>query len=413
MIYFVCQVIIITHLDAGRRPQTRDKQEIRQGINQNKGNPIEKWLGTVPLSLENLVDPFKQNTSENIPQNSGLPSGSGRISISMPRTGTGKTPSASGVRYSNFREILRERNIFINEIDPSIELVKRAKEIFTDESFPKMDDSLAKNLARDAMKLENKSEKELVRKLVTPLMTDVPVENREMSEDKLWVRAINVPLDPDSPAVSTTLSRPHPDFAFGYPKKSFNKSQLNTIKLFVTESHKNYAMPDDAVIFPFLVVEAKAQSAGGTHFVASNQAANAGAVAMAGTLELAQRISAEDEIDIDQPQFFSISIDYATAYINAHWLSRDTENGAFCFHMGHLQRYVLDADGLKAVNLAAKNILHYGVNTRLTKICGDLDTYSQKIKEKAIIDQSNLASDLLPEEQHQQNPPLKRNMPPC
>lgn len=145
-------------------------------------------------------------------------------------------------------------------------------------------------------------------------------------------------------------------------------------------------MPNKEVIFLFLVVEAKAQSAGGTHFVASNRAANASAVAMVGTLELAQRILAEEEIDLDQPQFFSISIDYAMAYINAHWLSRDIENGAFCFHMRHLQRYFLDVDGLKAVNLAAKNILHYGVNTRLTKICGDLDIYLQKIKEKAIID---------------------------
>lgn len=123
-------------------------------------------------------------------------------------------------------------------------------------------------------------------------------------------------------------------------------------------------MPNGAVIFPFLVVEVKAQSAGGTHFVASNQAVNAGAVAMVGTLDLAQRISAEDEIDLDQPQFFSISIDHETAYINAHLLIRNTENGAFCFHMGHLQRYFLDADGVKAVKLAAKNIIQYGASIR-------------------------------------------------
>ena len=46
-------------------------------------------------------------------------------------------------------------------------------------------------------------------------------------------------------------------------------------------------MPDGQVRFPFLAMEFKAQVSGGIHFMASNQAANAGAVAMEGTLELA------------------------------------------------------------------------------------------------------------------------------
>ncbi len=76
--------------------------------------------------------------------------------------------------------------------------------------------------------------------------------------------------------------------------------------------------------------------------------------------------------------------------------------------MAHLHRYSLNVDGLKAVDLAAKNILHYGVNKRLAKISGDLDTYLGKIKEKAIGGQANLASDSLPEEQQQLKPPRKR-----
>lgn len=90
-----------------------------------------------------------------------------------------------------------------------------------------MDDSLAKNLALDAKKLETKTKKELVKTLVTPLILEimeVHVQSREMSEDKLWVRAINVLLDPDFSAVTNILSRPHLDFAFGYSKKSINKS---------------------------------------------------------------------------------------------------------------------------------------------------------------------------------------------
>ncbi len=289
------------------------------------------------MSLENLEDPFKQNTSGNIPQHSGLPSEFGQISITMPRTGTRETTSAFGVRAPDFRNQLHKRNIFINKIDPSTELVTRAKEIFTDENtFPKMDDALAENLALKARKLETESEKDIITQLVVPLIpaiTEIPVQSLRMSEDKLWLRAIKLPLKKKFSAITTRLPRPQPDFVFGYSEQAFNGSQIDAIEFLVTQSHdespENYALPNEAVILPFLVVEVKAQSTGSTHFVASNQAANAGAVAMVGTLDLAQRISAEDEINLDQPQFFSISIDHETAYINAHWLIRNTEKGHF------------------------------------------------------------------------------------
>lgn len=63
--------------------------------------------------------------------------------------------------------------------------------------------------------------------------------------------------------------------------------------------------------------------------------------------------------------------------------------------MEMLARYFLDAKGIKAANRAVKGILHYGLNERLTKICKLLDIYSQKVKEKAIIDKGDLASDSL------------------
>lgn len=149
------------------------------------------------------------------------------------------------------------------------------------------------------------------------------------------------------------------------------------------------------------------QETGGTHFVATNQAANAGAVAMKGIPELARRISAEGKIDFSEPQFFSISIDHATVYINVHWLSKDAESGAYCFHMRHLQRYFLDVDGLKAVDLAVKNILHYGANKRLLRIRQQLDMYAQKVDDMAPLDKAHLTSDST-SEKHQ----LKRKKHP-
>ncbi len=83
---------------------------------------------------------------------------------------------------------------------------------------------------------------------------------------------------------------------------AFDTNQFMVMKLLLNQSRKDYIMPDGKVRFPFLVMEFQAQATGGTHFVASNQVANAGAVAMEGTLELAQRISAEENVDFDEPQ---------------------------------------------------------------------------------------------------------------
>ena len=65
--------------------------------------------------------------------------------------------------------------------------------------------------------------------------------------------------------------------------------------LLVDQLGKSYAMPDGKARFPFLEIEFKSQATGGTHFVATNQAANAGAIAMEGTLQLTRKISAEGE----------------------------------------------------------------------------------------------------------------------
>ena len=64
--------------------------------------------------------------------------------------------------------------------------------------------------------------------------------------------------------------------------------------------------------------------------------------------------------------------------------------------MDRLQRYFLDANGLKAVNRAITNILSWGVNKRLARICRELNIY------RDIINKGNLASNSLPKEQQQQ-----------
>lgn len=122
------------------------------------------------------------------------------------------------------------------------------------------------------------------------------------------------------------------------------------------------------------------------------------------TLELARRISVEENIIFEVPQFFPLSIDHAMACIDVHWLSRKAEDGVFCFHMKHLVKYLLGAKGLKVVY----NIFEYGVRERLKKVCEKIDMYAQKAMQTVIIEKGNLASNSPSEEQQQQSQPREK-----
>ena len=181
MIYLPSQSNIITHVNAGKRPQTRDTQAFTQKVNPDKGNPVENWLSTVPLSPENLVDPLLQKTSEAMP------------SIAMGQISTEIAPSgytSAGVRATNFRESLSYRNIYINHTDASSELVRRAKEIITTErsTREKIDDATAQELAVTARNLETGTAQDLIKQFgadLIPTMRKIPHRSLQSSANKL------------------------------------------------------------------------------------------------------------------------------------------------------------------------------------------------------------------------------------
>lgn len=150
VIYLPSQGTIITHVDAGKRPQTRDTQAFKQRVNHDKCKPIENLLNTVPLSPENLVDRLLQETSEDVPSNAESSLHTDQISITI-------TPSADtneGVRDSNFRKSIIYRNIYINDTDASSKLVERANRIITTERpTSEIDNAIAQELAVRARNL--------------------------------------------------------------------------------------------------------------------------------------------------------------------------------------------------------------------------------------------------------------------
>lgn len=165
-----------------------------------------RQISAVPLSLENLVDPLLQKTSEDMPPNAESSLLNGRISTAI-------TPSAylkAGFRATIFRDSLCYCDIYINYIDASSELVKRAKKIITTkQSFPEIDDAIAQELAVTAENLETGTEEDLVQRLGTDLIpTKKKVPHQAGNANRWWwSNAVAVPLDPDVFTDPATIAR--------------------------------------------------------------------------------------------------------------------------------------------------------------------------------------------------------------
>ncbi len=349
---------------------------------------IENWLDTSSWSRGVLTDnaDLLQEPFDNMPANPAdvflCPADNGCSTIITSSTKSGKT--TVNAYDPGFRTYLEYRNIYIEGQKPPMELTQRAKEIVTrSRSSPEIDETTAQFIMDEARRLQTKGENDIICGLVPlliPALTRVPDPRLTCSSQHAWYDAVPVPLHPSVLAKVLPLSRPQPNAAFGYSEQAFSRNQLGTIALLVgDQSGQNYAMPSKDIRFPFLDLEFKSQAKGGTHYVATNQAANAGSVAMNGNLNLMLRSLGVETLDFDEPQFFSVSMDHEYARINVHWLRRDADE-QLSFHLEALSKhFVNDADGLRAFQRAIKNILHYCANERLHGIREALDVYSQKV----------------------------------
>jgi hypothetical protein len=139
-------------------------------------------------------------------------------------------------------------------------------------------------------------------------------------------------------------------------------------------------VPDQKLRLPFLNIEFKSQAKNGTHYVATSQVAGAGAIALNGNLELIQRSFGVESLDYDEPQFFSVTMDHQLACVNVHWLKAPAEGEQHSFHVEGLSQHLLrDANGIRAVSRAIKNILDYGADARLRTLCSALDAYRETV----------------------------------
>jgi len=73
-------------------------------------------------------------------------------------------------------------------------------------------------------------------------------------------------------------------------------------------------------------------------------------------------------------------MDYELARINIHWISVLTDGGQYSFHVERLSKHLLDdVNGLRAAVRVIKNILDYGSDARLRRLCDALDAYRNTV----------------------------------
>ncbi|KAL6241668.1 hypothetical protein RBB50_011450 [Rhinocladiella similis] len=109
-------------------------------------------------------------------------------------------------------------------------------------------------------------------------------------------------------ATPLLLPKSKPDLAFGYPPAAFAEKHLMAIDLLVDDQFgRSYAVEYQKIRFPFLSVDFKSQAKNGTHYVATSQAAGAGAVSLSGNLKLIQRSLRVKNFDYEEPRFSSVT----------------------------------------------------------------------------------------------------------
>ena len=173
---------------------------------------------------------------------------------------------------------------------------------------------------------------------------------------------------PNDPRCHNKLSAPKPDSYLAYPrgaKSPWTVEQNNVI------NHPRvlpYSQPAKRNTFPSLLVELKAESAGGVLTTAEAQAAGGGSHCVNTILWLLEKAKAAGLTEVDLMQdtvSFSVVSSHRQAVAYLHWLDPKEKR----FYMSYLKSYsTFEADSIRGCNNIVKNIIDNAQGPRKIKI---------------------------------------------
>ena len=188
---------------------------------------------------------------------------------------------------------------------------------------------------------------------------------------------------PHNPNMRPSVATPKPDMAFGLRSTSFEQDELCLM------SHpimRPYARPTASTIFPFLVVELKSQSRGGSEWVAENQNAGSCAHSANSLVTLYNWSHSKPKVELLKTFAFSCLVDYKRAAIYVHWCTNEGQRQYLSTVVGDY--HFRQPSDVKDFRAALRNIIDFGVDTRrieikeaLKELClQKLDTISKSQK---------------------------------
>ena len=168
---------------------------------------------------------------------------------------------------------------------------------------------------------------------------------------------------PNNPEYQYDVSAPKPDTHLGYPtnqRSGWSYAQSNVITHPVA---RPYAQPARGNTFPFLMVEMKSEAAGGTIYVAENQAAGSGSHSVNALLWLLREAGTYDSSSLTDTIAFTITMSHREAIFYLHWYSEADRR----HYMSFLDSYSsVTPKDIRACNNTVKNIIGYGLGARRT-----------------------------------------------
>ena len=244
-------------------------------------------------------------------------------------------------------------------------------DILKERTSPSLSDAAVSEVMEKAAKLADSTEgptNTIIRSDMFPLGHVGVTEGG----NTLW-NTVALPRNPD---YEHELSAPKPDAYLGYSQgqeTNWSPHQANVIN---HPKAKPYTKPGRGNSFPFLMAELKAEAAGGTLYVAENQAAGSGSHSVNSVLWLLQEAKKQGLTNDDwlkDTLSFSAVISHRLVVFYIHWYSEDQKR----FYMSYVKSYsTVEAADIRACNSTVKNIVDYALGTRKTRISAALQQLS-------------------------------------
>ena len=307
------------------------------------------------------------------------------------KNSTGSKQTCIDVTNTNYRSdvLASNRVTFKSATTPlPVNVAAVVNKFVFEQGSSEMDDTTATEYRDKIIQLGEDAEAELSHGFMTmDILSSKAVEKTLKRVQQMPFTNAILPraIIPDGLSVAIqTICEPKPDVAYGYTLQGFTPSQQITQRSTVngTKLSKFSRLAKD-LYWPFLVVEFKAPAVGGNIYVAENQCAGGGSASLLASQTLHSIASqANDSADLTDSVAYSAAIDGAAANLQVHWY--DAGDETYCLERIH--HYDLNRpEDIQKFQLHTKNIVNWGVSSRLKKIRAALDVIlTEEMKKKQL-----------------------------